>query len=274
MAFSFMNKWLLINTWVWTAQVHLYIDFCQQTHTQSYTISRWLNQQMQNSRYGELTVKLYVYFPPLGELAPLIPMLFKGQMNSSLVFQSFSCVWVFATLWTVARQSSLSFTISRVCSNLCPMSQWCHPTISSSVVPFSSCPQSFWASGSFPTSQLFASHGQSIGASASVLSINIQDWFPLGLTGLISLQSKGLSRVFSNIKKSINSLALSLLYGQTLISIHDYWKNCNFDCMDLCQQSKCLCFLICCLGWSYFSSKEQASFNFMAAVTICSDSEA
>ena len=86
------------------------------------------------------------------------------------------------------------------CSNSCPLSWWCHPTISSSVVPFSSCLQSFPASGSFPMSQFFASGGQSIGlsASASVLPKNIQDWFPLGWTGLPSLQSKGLSRVFSN----------------------------------------------------------------------------
>ena len=87
----------------------------------------------------------------------------------------------------------------RACSNSCPLSRWCHPTISSSVVPFSSCLQSFPASGSFQMSQ-FTSGGQSIGASssASVLPMNIQDWFPLGLTGLISLQSKGLSRVFSH----------------------------------------------------------------------------
>ena len=88
----------------------------------------------------------------------------------------------------------------RACSNSCPSSQWCHPTISSSGVPFSSRLQSFQASGSFPISQLFASGGQSIGASASasVLLMNVQDWFSLGLTGWISLQSKELSRVFSN----------------------------------------------------------------------------
>ena len=88
-----------------------------------------------------------------------------------------------------------------VYSNSCPLSQWCHPTISSSVIPFSSCLQSFPTSGSFLMSQFFASCGQSIGvsASASVLSMNIQDWFPLGWTGWISLKSKGLSRVFSNI---------------------------------------------------------------------------
>ena len=86
----------------------------------------------------------------------------------------------------------------RACSNSCPSSLWCHPTISSFVVPFSSCLKSFPASGSFPMSQFFATGGQSIGASASVLTMNIQDWFPLGLTGWISLQSKRLSRVFSN----------------------------------------------------------------------------
>ena len=90
--------------------------------------------------------------------------------------------------------------ICRACSNSYPLSWWCHPTITSSVIPFSSCLQSFPASGSFPVSQFFTSGGQSIGvlASASVLSMNIQGWFPLGLTGWISLLSKGLSRVFSN----------------------------------------------------------------------------
>ena len=85
-------------------------------------------------------------------------------------------------------------------SNSCSLSQWCHPTISSLVIPFSSCPQSFPASGSFQMSQLFASGGQSIGvsASASVLPMNLQDWFPLGWTGWIFLQSMGLSRAFSN----------------------------------------------------------------------------
>ena len=88
-------------------------------------------------------------------------------------------------------------TAPKACSNSCPSSRRCHPTISSSVIPFS-CLQSFPASGSFPVSPFFTSGGQSTGASASVLLMNIQDWFPLGLTGLISLQSKGLSRVFSN----------------------------------------------------------------------------
>ena len=105
-------------------------------------------------------------------------------------------------------------------SNSCPSSPWCHPTIASSATPFSSCLQPFPAAGSFPVSQFFASGGLSIGASASasVLPMNIQNWFPLEVTGLICLQSRGLSRVFFNTQfKSISSLALSLLYGPTHI---------------------------------------------------------
>ena len=100
--------------------------------------------------------------------------------------------------WTEACQASLSSLSPGVCSDSCPVSQWCHPTISSSVVPFSSCLLSFPASGSFQMSQLIASGGQSIGALASVLPMNTQGWFPLGLTDLI-LQSKGFSRVFSSM---------------------------------------------------------------------------
>ena len=113
-------------------------------------------------------------------------------------------------------------------TNPCPLSQWRHPTISSSVTLFSSYPQSFPASGSFPVSQLFASGGQSIGisASASVLPMNTQDWSPLGWTGWISLQSKGLSRVFSNTTAQKHQFfSISFIYGPTLTSIHDYWKN-------------------------------------------------
>ena len=115
-----------------------------------------------------------------------------------------------------------------VYANSCPLSQWCHPTISSFVIPF--CPQSFPASGSFPMSQLFTSGGRSIGASASasVLPMNVQGWFPLGLACLISSQSKGLSRVFSNTTVLINCSVLRFLYGPTLISIQDCWKNCNW----------------------------------------------
>ena len=110
-------------------------------------------------------------------------------------------------------------------ANSCPSSQWCHPAISFSVVPFSSCPQSFPASQSFPVSQLFTRGGQStrISALASFPPKNTQDWSPLKWTGWISLQSKGLSRVFSN------TTVFSFLYGPTLTSIHDHWKNHSLD---------------------------------------------
>ena len=114
------------------------------------------------------------------------------------------------------------------CSNSCPSSRWCHPTISSPVVHFSSLLQSFPASGSFPMSQFFAPGGQSIRASAlaSVLPMNIQDWFPLGWTGWISLQSKGLSRVFRNTTvQKLQFFGAQLSYSPTLTSIHEYWKH-------------------------------------------------
>ena len=144
---------------------------------------------------------------------------------------SLSRGWHFVTLWTAAHQAFLSITNPGVYSNSGPLSQWCHPTMTSFVVPFSSRLQSFPASGSFPVSQFFASGGQSIGVSAStwVLSMNTQDWSPLGWTGWISLQSMGLSRVFFNTFKSIYSTALSFLYSPTLTSIHDHWKNHSLD---------------------------------------------
>ena len=138
----------------------------------------------------------YLFMKPSGYLF----MKPSGFLFSSV---QFSCSVVSNSLWPHGLQHArlpCPSTTPGACSNLCPLSQWCHPTISSSVVPFSSCLQSFSASRSFPMSQFFASGGQSIGvsASASVLPMNIQDWFPLGLTSLISSQSKGLSRVFSN----------------------------------------------------------------------------
>ena len=109
------------------------------------------------------------------------------------------------------------------CSKSCPSSRWCHPTISSSVVPFSSCPQSLPASGSFLMSQFFTLRGQSTGASASasILPTYIQDWCPLGLTSLISFQSKGLSRVFYNSSKTS---ILWCSYGPILTSLCGYGK--------------------------------------------------
>ena len=119
----------------------------------------------------------------------------------------------------------------RVYPNSCLSSRWCHPAISSSVIPFSSCSQSLPVSGCFPMSQLFAWGGQSIGVSApaSVLPVNIQDW-SLGWTGWFSLHSKGLSRVFSNTTvQKPNSSVLSFLYTSTITSIHDHWKNNSLD---------------------------------------------
>ena len=132
----------------------------------------------------------------------------------------------------------------QVCSNSCKSSWWCHQIISSSVVPFF-CLQLSRQHGLFQRPiglfQFLKSCGQGIGASASasILPKNILDWFPLVLTGWISLKSKGLLRVFSNTTqfKSINSLALSFFYGPTLTSIHDYSKNHSFDYTDLCWQS-------------------------------------
>jgi len=109
-------------------------------------------------------------------------------------------------------------------SNSPPLSRWCHPAVSSSVIPFSSCPQSFPASRSFPMSQLFASDSQSIGisASTSVLPMNTQDWYPLGWTGWISLQSKGLSRVFSNTTVQKHQFFGAQLSSQSNSHIHTW----------------------------------------------------
>ena len=149
-----------------------------------------------------------------------------GTAHQFSSVRSRSCVRFFLTPWTAVCQASLSITNSWSLFKLMSSSQWCHPTISFSVVPFSFCLQSFQASGSFPMSQFFASGSQSIGvsASASVLPMNIQDWFPLGLTGWISLQSKRLSRVFSNTTvqkhQKHNFSTLSFLYSPTLTSVH------------------------------------------------------
>ena len=156
----------------------------------------------------------------------------KSNDKTCLSVQSLSCVWLFATPWIAAQQASPSIANSRVYPNSCPSSRWCHPAISSSVIPFSSCPQSLPASGSFPMSQLSAWGGQSTGvlALASFLPKKSQGWSPSEWTGWISLQSKWLSRVFSNITvQRINCSALSFLHSPTLTSIHDYFKNYSLD---------------------------------------------
>ena len=132
---------------------------------------------------------------------------------------------------------------ARVFSNPCPLSRWCHPTISSSVIPFSSCPQSFPASGSFQMSQLFTSGGQSIGvsASASVLPKNTQDWFPLEWSGWISLQSKGLSRVFSNTTVQKHQF-LGQAHNNSPINNWRPYKNSNYD-FKITQKSSVMIFI-------------------------------
>ena len=148
------------------------------------------------------------------------------QFSRSVVSGS---LWVYGLQHT--RLPCLSPTL-RAYTNSCPLCRWCHSTISSSVGSFSSCLQSFPASGSFPMSQFFPSGGQSFGisASTSVLPMNIQDWFPLGWTGWISLLSKELSRVFSNTTVQKHQFfGAQLFYSPNLTSIHDCWKNYSFD---------------------------------------------
>ena len=145
--------------------------------------------------------------------------------------QSLSRVHLFATPWTAAHKASLSIIKSWSLLKLMSIESWCHPTISSSVVPFFSCLQSFPASESFLMSPPFASGGQNIGASAlaSVFPMNIQNWFPLGLTGLISLQSKGLSSLLQYHSSKALFLWPSAFFMVELTPIHDYWKNHSFD---------------------------------------------
>ena len=147
----------------------------------------------------------------------IFPFETPGIVNPSLLSVSqFSCSVMSSSLRPcglfASPRTSWSITNSWSTLNSCPLNWWCHPTISSSVVPFSSCLQSFWASESFPMSWFFASGSQSIGASASVLPVNIQDWSPLQLTGLISLSSKGLSRVFSNTTVQTSILQCSAFF--------------------------------------------------------------
>ena len=161
---------------------------------------------------------------PLSELSTSHSLFFPGSV------QLLSHVGPFATPWIAAWQAPCPSPTPRDYSNSCPLSRWCHPTISSSVIPFSSCLQSVPALGSFQMSQFFTSDGQSIGVSAStsVLPMNIQDWFPLRWTGWICLQAKGLTRVFSNTtvpKDQFSGAQLALYKLYTLTYIHDYWKN-------------------------------------------------
>ena len=159
----------------------------------------------------------------------------EANIKQIITSVQFSCSVVSDSLWPHEPQHARPPCPSPtpgVHSDSRPWSQWGHPAISSSVVSFSSCPQSLPASESFPMSQLFAWGGQSTGVSALALFLpkNTQDWSPLEGTGWISLQSKGLSRVFSNTTvKNINSSVLSFLHSPTLASIHNHWKKYSLD---------------------------------------------
>ena len=158
---------------------------------------------------------------------------------------------LFVTLWTTACQASLSLSPG-VCSNLCPLSQWCYLTISSSATLFSFCLHSCPASGSFPMSWQFASGGQNIraSASASALPMTIQGWFPLGLTGFISLQSKGLSRVFSSTTIQKHHFFSTWPSLGSNSHIHTWLLEKTIALTRWTFVGKCLCFLTCCLGFA------------------------
>ena len=155
--------------------------------------------------------------------------------NGSEDTVQFSCSVMSDSLWPHGLQHARPPCPSPspgVCSNSCPLNQWYHPTISSPVVPFSSCLQSFPAPGFFPMSQFFKSGGQSIGVSASTsaLSMNIQDWFHLVLNGLVGYPCSPRDSQESSPTpqfKSINFSVLNFLYSPTLTSIHDYWTHRN-----------------------------------------------
>ena len=168
--------------------------------------------------------------------------------SSVVVIVQLPChVWLFVTRGLQHDRLPCPSPSSGVCPSSSQLHRWCHPAISSSDA-LSSSSQSFPESGTFPMSQLFTTDDQNTGvsASASVLPMSIQGWFPIRLTGWISLQFKGLSRVFSNTTvKSINSSALHLLYGPAVITVHDHWEVHNLDYKDLC-----LCFSTHCLGLS------------------------
>ena len=167
------------------------------------SVYMWVCSCFRNCFYGVVPNILFLSVDPSLSLKFKISITNKIVMRCALLKFSLLCIQfssVSQSCPTLCDPMNRSTPGLPVHPNPCPSSWWCHPTISSSVVPFSSCLQSFPASGSFPVSQLFASGGQSIGVSAStsVLPMNTQDWSPLGWTGWISLQSKGLSRIFSN----------------------------------------------------------------------------
>ena len=188
--------------------------------------------------------------------------------------QLLSRVQLFETPRTAVGQASLSITNSQVYSNSCPLSQWWHPNVSSSVIPSSSCLQSFPASGSFQMSQFFASGGKSIGvsASASVLPMNIQDWFPLRWTGWISLPSKGLSES-SKHRSSKASILRHTAFFIVQLS-HPYMttgKTIALTRWNFVRKVMSLLLNMLSRLVITFLPRSKHLLNFMAVVTICSD---
>ena len=238
--------WLSVTLWTIALQVPLSMEFSRQEY--------WSGLPCPPP--GDLLD------PGIELMSPVSPEL---QMNSLLLSHrrspiisvKFSCSVVSDSLRPHGLQHARPPCPSptpRVHPNPCPLSWWCHPTTSSSVVPFSSCPQSLPASGSFQLNQLFASGGQSIGisASASVLPMNLQDWSPLGWTSWISLLSKGLSRVFSNATVQKHQFFSAQLFFTVQLS-HPYvttGKIIALTRQTFIDKVMPLCFLICCLGWS------------------------
>ena len=167
---------------------------------QSRTQLKWLSSSSNKPKVPSYCTFSYFFFLHFQLLTLLKLVLWNMQHFQISSVQLLSSVQLFATHGLQHARLPCPTPTSRACSNSCPSTLWCHPTISSSIISFSSRLQSFPASGTFQMSQFFVSGGQSIGASASasVFPMNIQDWFPLGWTDWISLQSKGLSRVFFN----------------------------------------------------------------------------
>ena len=182
--------------------------------------------------------------------------------------------WLFGIQWMQHARLPCPSPTPGACSNSCPLSRWCDPTTSSSVIPFSSCLQSFPASGSFPVSQFFASCGQSIGVStsASVLPMNIQDWFPLGWNGWISLQTKGLSRAFSNTTVLKHQFFCAQFFIVQLL--HPYMTTGKTIVLTRWTfVGKVMSLLLNMLSRLVitFLPRSKRLFNLMAAITICSD---
>ena len=256
---SLSRVWLLATPWTAAYQAPLSMGFTRQEYWSGLPLASPLAQatgkQPTSTRKTGFPVSLASH---LGQRQQGFPYIrFSSKRNSV----QFSRSVVSDSLWPHGLQHGrlpCPSPTPGAYSNTSPSSRWCHTTISSSIVPFSSCLPYFPASGSFPRSQFFTSAGQSIGASASasVLPMNIQDCFPLGLTGWVSLQSKGLSRVFSNTTVQKHQFFSNQISLWSNSHICDYWKNHSLNEMELCWQSNVSPFEYAIWVGHNFSSKE------------------